>query len=120
MRRLVGDLSSLFLSSFVLVSKSHNRFGLVHEAELADTPWRRAGANLSDFFNFSQTEEEFKERKKAAAQLQRRFLVALETFSFARYFSWPEKFAIAGVCHEKWCPCALGSRAAEDFKHFQF
>ncbi|CAJ1328549.1 unnamed protein product [Effrenium voratum] len=31
------------------------------EDELADTPWRRAGANLSDFFNFSLSEEEFKE-----------------------------------------------------------
>ncbi|CAE7237917.1 FIP1 [Symbiodinium sp. CCMP2592] len=31
------------------------------EAELADTPWRRAGTNLSDFFNFGMSEDEFKE-----------------------------------------------------------
>ncbi|CAE7534699.1 Fip1l1 [Symbiodinium pilosum] len=30
------------------------------EAELADTPWRRAGTNLSDYFNFGMSEDEFK------------------------------------------------------------
>eukprot|EP00930_Biecheleria_cincta_P007961 TRINITY_DN109295_c0_g1_i1.p1 TRINITY_DN109295_c0_g1~~TRINITY_DN109295_c0_g1_i1.p1 ORF type:complete len:216 (-),score=60.46 TRINITY_DN109295_c0_g1_i1:25-672(-) len=31
------------------------------EAELADTPWRRMGANLSDHFNFGLSEQEFKD-----------------------------------------------------------
>ena len=36
------------------------------QAELADTPWRRAGTNLSDFFNFGMSEDEFKERPHAS------------------------------------------------------
>eukprot|EP00931_Biecheleriopsis_adriatica_P081101 TRINITY_DN54456_c0_g1_i1.p1 TRINITY_DN54456_c0_g1~~TRINITY_DN54456_c0_g1_i1.p1 ORF type:complete len:211 (-),score=59.65 TRINITY_DN54456_c0_g1_i1:49-681(-) len=40
------------------------------QAELADTPWRRMGANLSDHFNFGLSEQEFKDLVKRQVRIR--------------------------------------------------